>query len=132
MRSNTDTLELYSFVINLYAFFLYYRYLFTYNIFAMFAIKSMTFLFFKFILKKNFFSILGHKYITHNTFDIAIPQISNSVFNVFILPRNMYIACPLSCAVIYFINTTFPTESETSKKLRYYLIIFFIMVVNNT
>ena len=98
----------------------------------MFAIKSITFLFFKFILKKNFFSILGHKYITHNTFDIAIPQISNSVFNVFILPRNMYIACPLSCAVIYFINTTFPTESETSKKLRYYLILFFITVVNNT
>ena len=50
MNQNTDTLELYSFVINLYAFLLYYRYLFTYNIFAIFAIKSMTFLFFKFIL----------------------------------------------------------------------------------
>ena len=98
----------------------------------MFAIKSMTFLFFKFILKKNFFSILGHKYITHNTFDIAIPQISNSIVNVFILPRNIYIGCPLSCIVIYFINNTFPTESETSKKLRYYLILFFITVVNNT
>ena len=97
----------------------------------MFAIKAMTFVLCKFVLKKNFFSILGHKYITHNTFDIAIPQISNSIVNVFILPRNMYIACPLSFAVIYFINTTFPTEPETSKKLRYYLIIFFIMIVNN-
>ena len=132
MNPNTDTLELYSFVIQLYAFLLYYRYLFTYNIFAMFAIKAMTFVLCKFILKKNFFSILSHKYITHNTFDVAIPQISNCIFNVFILPRNMYISCPLSCAVIYFINTTFPTESETSRKLRYYLMLFFIMFVNNT
>lgn len=131
MNPNTDTLELYSFVIQLYGFLLYYRYLFTYNIFAMFAIKAMTFVLCKFVLKKNFFSILSHKYITHNTFDIAIPQISNSIINVFILPRNIYIACPLSFSVIYFINTTFPTEPETSKKLRYYLIIFFIMVVNN-
>ena len=131
MKANTDTLELYSYVIKLYGFLLYYRHLFKYNIFAMFAIKSITLLLCHFIFKKNFFSILGHKYMIQNTFDIAVPQISNGIYNVFILPKSIYISCPLSLMVIYFINKTFPTESDTSKKLRYYSVIFFIMIFSS-
>ena len=131
MKSNTDTLELYSFVINLYAFLLYYKVLFRYNIFAMLAIKSITLLLYKFVIKRNFFSILSHKYLIYNTFDIAVPQITNSIYNVYILPKNMYISFPLSLIIIYFINTTFPNESDVSKKLRYYTILSFILLFSN-
>ena len=126
LNSNTDTLELYSFVIKLYGFLLYYRFLFNHNILVMIVIKIITVLLFQFLLKKNFFSILNHKYLIYNTFDLAVPQITNSIYNVFILPSNLYISIPLSFVIMNYIERTFPTEPDVSKKLRYYAFISFV------
>lgn len=128
LAQNTDTLELYSFVTKLYGFLLYYHFLFKHNILVMIVIKIITLLLFQFLLKKNFFSIFTHKYLIYNTFDIAVPQITNGLYNVFVLPKNMYLSIPFSVTVMYYIQRTFPTESDVSKKLRYYAFIFFIFV----
>ena len=128
ISSNTDTLELYSFVIKLYGFLLYYHFLFKHNILVMIVIKIITMLLFQFLLKKNFFSIFTHKYLVYNTFDIAAPQVINGLYNVIILPKNMFISVPLSAIIMYYIQRTFPTEPDVSKKLRYYAFIMFIFV----
>lgn len=128
LNSNTDTLELYSFVIKLYGYLLYYRFLFQHNILVMIVIKIITLLLFQFLLKKNFFSIISHKYLLYNTFDIAVPQILNGTYNVLILPSRPIISIPISAAIMYYIQRTFPTEPDVSKKLRYYAFIFFLFV----
>jgi hypothetical protein len=136
LRSNTDILELYSFVIQLYSYSMYFKYIMKYNIFIILTIKSITILSSYFLFHHNLLGFFRHKYLINNTFDVAVPQTINCLFNVYMNNRefaldnnfNSLILVPANASILYFIHNAFPSESDKSRKLRYYLTFIFFFV----
>lgn len=125
---NTDKYELYSFLIYLYFYAIFYRYVFEHSLFKGLIINIIGNIIFHKICNYNIFSLSVHKYWKHNLQTIAMPQLITCLVNTNIPNYDSYlIITPTYILSYYFINNMYKTEIKESRQLRFTITIIFFL-----
>jgi hypothetical protein len=132
LNSNVnDIFELYSFIIYLYFYSYFYLSISNQSFFNFILSNLICNSFTHYFLNYNILTFIGHNYWKKNLNTIAMPQLINSVKNIYINSqitffKNNYdylIIIPTDIFVLYFIKRYYKNEDTKSKNLRYVISI---------
>jgi hypothetical protein len=126
---NIDKYELYSFIIYLYFYVIFYEFTFQQTFLKGCCINIFGNILFYKICNYNIFSLLIHKYWKEKINTIAMPQLLSCITNTLIIKNDFLIPSYITyLASYYIIKNMYPNELLESKQIRFTITAVFFIV----
>lgn len=129
-NKSINKLELYSFIITMYFYGLYYNYLIKNSILYIIILFGIENIILYKIFNYNFITFICHKYWKENLKSIVIPQLSTCLINIFIYNniKYKYICSFINIFMYNIIIKKYTDEKIESKNIRLILMMLFIII----
>lgn len=124
---NIDKYELYSFLVYLYFYSVFYKYVFEQALIKGIIINIFGNIFFYNIFNYHIFSFVVHKYWKNNLNTIAMPQLLTCLSNTIIRPIGSNYDYLIIIPAYYCINNMYKNEIRESKEIRFTISVIFFL-----